>query len=134
MRGEPVFIFAAIEKDLQAAQPQRNQPDADIVDLQPPFRPLALPGRIFQQLVDRQHRQDADRDIDKEDPAPAVVIGDPAAQRRSDNGRDNNGDRREAERLTAIFRLKVVEQHRLLHRLQAAAKKALQHAEQDDLP
>ena len=40
VRGEPVFFLALIEHDLQRANAQRNQREADVIDFSPP--PLRL--------------------------------------------------------------------------------------------
>ena len=54
----------------------------------------AVRARLVRRLRDEapgQHpRQDAERDVDVEDPGPGVVVGDPAAQRRSEGRADHD--------------------------------------------
>ena len=91
VRIEPVIIFAPVEHHLQTAKTEGDQADPRPVDGELLFR-LFLPRRIFQQLIDGQHRHNPYRDIDKEHPAPGVVIGDPAPQRGTEYRRDDNGN------------------------------------------
>ena len=76
-------------------------------------------------------REEADRDVEVEDPAPAVVVGDVAAERRPDDRREQRGDAEERLRGALFLRRKRVEQHALARRLQSAAGQALQHARDD---
>ena len=73
----------------------------------------------------------AHRQIDVEDPAPTVVIGQPAAEHRTEHGRDHDAESPESHRLAAILWREGFEHHRLRKRLQRAAGRALNHAEED---
>ncbi len=87
-------------------------------------------GSSTSRLVRKSETQ-RDRHVDEEDPAPVVVIGDPASQRRPDRGREHHGQPIERERLPALLRRKRVSQNRLLRRRQPPAARALQQPEED---
>ena len=55
------------------------------------------------------------------------------AERRPEHGRDDRGDRGDAEGRAALRRRERVEDDRLLVRLHAAAEKPLQQTEDDEL-
>ena len=63
---------------------------------------------------------------------PGISVGQVAAHHRPDNRRDNDGDGGERERLLPLFRREVIEDDRLLRRLQAAAEKALHRPEEQN--
>ena len=97
------------------------------------FDALREPGRIFDQNKDEEGRDDADRNVGEENPAPVVGVGDDAAEGRPQHRRDDGRDRGDAKGRAALFRRKGVEDDRLLVRLQAAAEEALQQPEDDEL-
>ena len=72
-----------------------------------------------------------DRNVDQEDPAPSVVVGDPAAQRRPHHGREHHAHAVHRHRHALLFARKSFAQDGLRNRLQRAAAQALQHAAQD---
>src|SRR5215469_1342893 len=76
-------------------------------------------------MHDCEESQHADRNVDKEYPRPAVIVGDPTTESGSDRRRDDSGDCRQTKGARALSRTKGVEQDRLLGRLQSAAKKPL---------
>ena len=57
-------------------------------------------------------RQQADRHVQVEDPAPAVVVGDVAAERRPDDRREQRRDAEERHRRALLLRRKGIEQNR----------------------
>ena len=73
----------------------------------------------------------AHRDIEEEDPAPRVVVGDPAADGRPDGGRHHHGHAINSESDTALFRREGIGQDCALAGLQAPAGRALNDAEED---
>ncbi|MOA13429.1 hypothetical protein D3C78_1334800 [compost metagenome] len=88
-RVEPVQLLALIEHDLQRtdANHQQHQPDGiDRFDLG-----FGLPA--FQRRHCNQDHEQPNRDVDKEDPAPVIVIADITAQDRPENRRDDHGHR-----------------------------------------
>ena len=134
MRPEPVVLLPLVEHDLQGAHAEGEQTHADVVDLYSRARGALHPGRIFDQAIDQKQCQDADRQVDEENPAPGVVVRDPAAQRGPDRRRDDRGDAIEREGQPALLRRKSVRQDRLRHGLQSAAARALQDAKKNDRP
>ncbi len=98
-------------------------------------RPLARRshGGLFHELHDAERRENAHRHVEQKHPAPREVVRNPAAQRRPQHGRDDDGHRRDRERPPAFFGGKRVENDGLLVRLQPAAEEALQDAKDDQL-
>jgi hypothetical protein len=77
--GEPVVLFALVEHDLQAAHGDGEESQAHVVHVAQ-ARAVGLdPRRIFDQARDQDEGQNADGNVDEEDPAPGEVVGDPAA-------------------------------------------------------
>ena len=70
----------------------------------------------------------ADRHVDVEDPAPTVVVGEPASGHRTEHGRDHDAERPECHRLAALLGRKRFQQDGLRERLQSAAAGALNDA------
>ena len=85
--------------------------------------------RIEDVQLRHDQRDDADREVDVEHPAPAVVLGDPPAEHRAKDWRDNNAESPEAHRAPALLRLERLEQHGLRERLKRSARRALNDAE-----
>src|SRR6202021_811120 len=89
---------------------------------------------VIDQKMDEDHRDQTNRQVDEEDPAPGVVIGEPSTQGRTECGRAYRRDCIERKRETTFFRRKDGGQNCLRHRLQAAAPSALNHARQKQKP
>ena len=53
---------------------------------------LADVGRVFDEARNHEDGEDADRDVDVEGPAPGYVIGEPAAERGAEDGRDDDAE------------------------------------------
>ncbi len=83
VRAEPVVLLALVEHDLQAANADRQQADAPVVDAA--LCSVAKIRRIEDEHFGQDERDDADGDVDVEDPAPAVVVGEPAAGDRPEH-------------------------------------------------
>ena len=83
-------------------------------------------------LVDegRDHPQaeDADGDVDVEDPRPRVVVDDPPAERRADGGAEHDGHREEGHRHPLLLGGEGLPQDGLLGRLERARAEALDDA------
>jgi hypothetical protein len=75
--------------------------------------------------------QRAERDDDIEDPAPAQVVGQSAAEDRSENRRNDYARAEEGQGLTAISWRKRFEHDGLGERLHYAARSALDDSERD---
>ncbi len=95
------------------------------------LRPLEV-RRVRHDAVREDQRRDADGDVDEEHPAPGEVVGDEAAERRPDRGREDDGHAVDGHRHAALRRREGVGQDGLLARAEAAAADALQDAEEDE--
>src|SRR5262249_36769560 len=114
-----------------AAEAQADQSDSDVVDAEAGFHTLALHvRRIADEKVRQNQRNDSDRDVDVENPAPGIIVGNPAAEPWTDCGRDDDSDSVDSESHTALFERERVVKDGLLARLQSAAAGALQNAEE----
>ena len=87
--------------------------------------------RILNQPRGEQQRKNSDRNIDEENPAPGEVVGDPAAESRTDRRRRDDRHSVDGECHAAFGGRKCIGQNRLLARLQSAAARALQNAADD---
>src|SRR5271154_3809794 len=76
-------------------------------------------------------RDEADGDVDVENPAPAVIVGDPAADGGTDRGRDYHGHAVHSEGHAAFGERKSVGEDGLFAGLQASAARALQDAKEN---
>ena len=131
-----VFTLALVEHDLQRPEAHGDQQNADVVDGQPAaaargFYLFHELRRIGDQLAGQHQTEQPDGDVDKEDPAPGEVIGNPSAERRSDRRRRDDGHAVQGERRGALGAGKCVHQNCLFYRGQPAAAHALQDAEED---
>ena len=130
-RLEPVVFLALVEHDFERAETDRDQREAQEVDRTRSLARVAQVRRIRDHARREQQRHDADRDVDEEDPAPRVVVGDEAAQRWSDRRRQHHRHAVDRERHPALRGRKRVGHDRLLAGRKAAARRPLQHAEED---
>ena len=86
---EPVFQLAAVEHQLQRADPQAQRQEPDEIE-----RLAMHVTGLADENQGAQRAQHADRQVDVKDPAPAVILGQPAAERRP---HDRAEDRADAE-------------------------------------
>ena len=126
---EPVALLSEIERELESADPQRQQADAPVVDLR---RLLAEVRRIEDVELRHHQRRDADRQVDVEDPSPAVGIGQPSAEDGPQNRGDDDAEPPEAHGLAALLGRERLQENRLRERLHRAAGRALDQAERDE--
>ncbi len=126
--GEPVVLFALVEHDLHAAHGDGEECEAHVVHVAQLRRIGLDPRRIFDQARDEKESEDADGNVDEEDPAPGEVVGDPAAERGADGWREHGDEAVEREGLSALVRLERVGHDGLRHGLHAAAACSLNDA------
>src|ERR1700719_1213679 len=92
MRSEPIVFLSFVEDDLQRTYAQGQERKSDEVEARELLPQARYVRRIVDQLIDQYECQNANRNVDIENPAPGVVVGNPAAQRwtngRSADGRD----------------------------------------------
>src|SRR5579872_6813090 len=128
MRAEPVVLLALIEHDLQRADSDGQKTDAPVVHA----AGLALDiGGIEDEQFGHDQAGDAYRQVDVEDPAPAVTVGNPAAHHRAEHGRNHDSQAPESHGLAPLLGRERLQHNGLGKGLQAAAAGALQHTKND---
>ena len=125
---EPVLVVAQIQQHLQRSDAHDQRGQADVIHLRrlQPFR------ASLQLCADHGAGEDADRNVDEEDPFPAVVVGDPPAEDRACDGRDDGHHRQQGDRLSALVRWIDRDQQRLRDRIHRPADEPLQCARDDE--
>ena len=132
--AEPVLFLALVEGEFETANAQGYEAQAHEVDLEV----LCLlhaqleVGWVFDDAVAEVERDEADGDVDEEDPVPVEVVGDPAAEGGADGGSDDDGHAVDGEGLATLFDGESVGQDGLLAGGEAAAACALQDARDDE--
>ena len=128
--AEPVVFLALVEDDLQAAGPDDQQAEADVVE----GADLGVldVGRIVDEAADHDDGENADGDVDVEGVAPAEGVGEPAAQGGAEHRRDHDAQAVGGHGLGALSERKAFEQDGLRKRLQRAAAGALHDARQQN--
>ncbi len=86
--AEPVDFLSLVEDDLQAAGPDGEQAEAEVVEVA--YFGVFDVGRIVDEAADHEDGQRADGDVDVEGIAPAVGVGQPAAEGGAEDGRDDD--------------------------------------------
>ena len=129
-RAEPVVLVAFLQHRLQAGEPDRHGGDSGPV--------AGLQERQVHRLVverepQHDHHQDAGHEIDVEDILPAPVLGEIAADRRTDGRREGrrDGEQRQADRLPVLGQERDDDGEG--HRDQHAAGEALDGSQHDHL-
>ncbi len=67
------------------------------------FHLVCDPRRVFDDAAGKEERDDADGDVEEEDPAPVEVVGDVAAEGGSDGRGADDGEAVHGEGLTTLF-------------------------------
>ena len=125
VRAEPVIFLTLVQQDLKAAGPDGEQTETDAVKW--PDLGVFNVWRVVHEAIDHENCQDADRDIDVKRIAPAVTVGQPAAEGRSQDGCDDNAEGKESHGRAPLGGRKALEQDRLRKWLQCATASALDH-------
>ena len=127
-RMEPVLQLAAVEHQLQGADPQAQRQEPDEIE-----RFTTHVAGLADENKDAQRAQHADRQVDVEDPAPAVVIGQPAAERRPHDRAEDRADAEYGHRMPVALRRVDLEQGGLRQRDQPGPGHALQRTKENEL-
>src|SRR5208337_1493571 len=131
VRFKPVVALPFIENDLEEAEADAEESQADVVNLD--AQAIAFPGdmrRIGDERGGHKDGEDSDGNVDEEDPAPGVVVCDPAAQSGSDDGRSDDAHAIDGHGHALLFARKALDEDGLGDGLQAAAARSLQDAEE----
>src|SRR6202020_2637602 len=88
-------------------------------------------GRVFDHAVGEPQGEQADGDVDEEDPVPVEVVGDPAAEGGADGWGDDDGHAVDGEGLAAFFDGEGIGEDGLFAGGEASAACALQDAGND---
>ena len=132
--SEPIVLLTSVQHHLQGADAQHEQAHAHVVQSNTgPPSPEEV-GRILDELQNQQEREEAHREVDKKDPAPGIVVGNEAAQRRSDRGSHDRGQPVEREGEAPLLRREHVGKDGLRHWLEPAATGPLDDARDDEAP
>ncbi len=131
---EPILLLALVEGELKEADAEGDESKAHEVDLGV-FGLLAAQlemWRVFDHTVGEIKREQADGDVDEEDPVPVEVVGDPAAEGWANGWSDDDGHSIDSECLTALFDGEGISEDGLLAGGKAAASSTLQNAGNDE--
>src|SRR5271166_2280780 len=96
--AKPVFALALVEYHLQHAESQRQK--ANTPQIYAAGLVLADVMRVTHEGANHQQGQHTYRKVEVEDPAPGVVVGDEAAERRTENGREDDAEAERCHRRT----------------------------------
>ena len=132
--AEPVFLLTFVEGELQATYAEGDEAETHEIDLEVLgllFSQLEV-WRIFDHAVGKIERDEADGDVDKEDPMPVEVVGDPAAEGGADGGGDHDGHAVDGEGLAAFFDGEGVGEDSLFAGGEAAASGSLKDTGEDE--
>src|SRR6185437_16538013 len=86
----------------EAEQSEANEVELDAATLTLLYLLFHI-GRIFDDARGEKEREQADGNVEEEDPAPVEAVGDVAAQRWPDGGRDDDGEAVHRKGLAAFF-------------------------------
>jgi len=125
---EPVELLAAVERELQRADADRERDEAEPVE---PARVIQL-GLVHEDDL-AEHRQQPERQVDEEHPVPGIGFGEPGAERGPHDRAQHHAHAPDRHRGGALLQRVGVEHHRLRQRHQRGAEDALQQAEQHHL-
>ena len=124
---EPLHLLAAIQHQLEGADGQAQIREPHDIEAH-------LAGFGFADAQpDTGERQQTERQVDIEHPAPAVPLSEPAAQRGSQDRPDHHAHAPDRHGLAMLLHRVSVQQHRLGQRHQRGAEHPLQNAKQDHL-
>src|ERR1700676_2861267 len=131
MRSEPIVFLSFVQGDLQGAYAYGQQRKPDVVE---PGKPLLLAGqirRILDAPIQQQQRHRPHWNVEVENPAPRVAIGDPPSQRRTDGRSADRRDSIQRKGQPSLRGRKRIAKDRLRHWLQASSERALQDPKQE---
>src|SRR6266481_3222696 len=134
---EPVFGLSAIQNNLQTRKAEGHEGDPEAINAKPAAFPGRFDfarelGRVGNQPVRQDQRQNHDGNVDKENPATTPIVGDPPTERRADHRGSHDGHAVESKGRGSLLRRECVHENGLLHRSEATASDALQNAKENE--
>ena len=121
---EPILALAAIEEHLEGADGKAEGDEAEDVEAE-----LAVLLGLRHEGRDDEEGQRPHRHVDVEDPAPAVIVRQPAAQHGAQDRPHHDAEAPDGHGRAMLLPRVVVEQRRLREGHQCRAEGALQQAE-----
>ncbi len=94
---------------------------------------FASRGEFRQEYHDPDQIENADRQIDIKHPAPAVILGEPAAEHGAQHGPDHDADAKQRHGKSLALARIAAKQNGLRQRNKRRAERALQDPEQHEL-
>src|SRR5271155_2680604 len=76
VRAEPIVALAFIEDDLHGAEAEGEEAEADVINAEASAFLLLHVGGIADEHIGEQQRNDANGNVDEENPAPVEIVGD----------------------------------------------------------
>ena len=113
-----------LEHVLNRADAHGEQSDADVVDR----RRFLLMERIVHVRSDHHGGENADRQIDIEDPRPAIVVREPTPERRTDCWAHHDAESEQRHRHARLLSRERLEQDRLRYGHQRSTAASLHDA------
>ncbi|MNV11510.1 hypothetical protein D3C71_1020780 [compost metagenome] len=123
--GEPVLGFPPVQRHLQRPYPQAQQGKAQQIEAA-----AGIELGLLDEGGEPEPGQQAERQVDVEHPAPVVVLGEPAPQRRPEDGAHHDTYAPHRHGGAVLLGRIGIEQHRLGEGHQAGAEDPLQQPEQ----
>jgi hypothetical protein len=131
-RAEPVVFLPLVEHDLEGSYGDDEEAESPIVDAFSALADFSEIRRVFDEAIGEDEREDSDGDVEEEDPAPGIVVDDPAADGGAENRRGDDGDSVDGESHGALLRREGVGEDGLLAGLEASTGCTLEDAEEDE--
>ena len=134
---EPVPLLPLAEHHFPGDHDDHQQRQAEQIEterllLQLDALLLKIVG-VPEQGITRGKRQQTDRNVEVKHPSPRITVGNPPAQRRTDNRRQEGSQAEQRHRNTLFFYRKRIQQHALTGRLKTAPRQALHDAKRNQL-
>src|SRR5262249_51200241 len=115
--SEPIVFLALVEQHLQGSDAEREEGNADVIQFDAGGFEAAQIGWIFDKAANQKPGEQANRQIDEENPAPGIVEGDPTAEGWPDGWRHDRRDAIQREGQATLLGRKGVGQNGLGHGL-----------------
>src|SRR5712672_3101470 len=107
VRAEPVQLLPFVQHNLQTGNAERQVAHAPEIY----FGCRAFDvARIEDKYAGQKHCQNSDRNIDVEDPSPAVAVGKPSSEHWAEHGGDHDTESPKPHGFAAILRRKDLHQ------------------------